>query len=242
MLYPVLSLIALLQLADPVEAALAASEAPNSVRIAFEVELSSDDAIMRYSFDPRRKGRERWKFISAEGEDAYLAEIAATWGAESAPDGRLFPDDLRASLGEDLQIVDAGAAWKLSFRHTPSANDNDTDIWVAERMDATAWLRPDTGRFLRIDYELPSPVRISAGGKLVHYHQTYLLEPDPTYQLSLITSFQIQFEAKSLVRTERRKYAMQTSNIEVFFATPEAEVEFLTARGHRQAGLGRELR
>lgn len=230
MMIDVFSLAALLQLAAPVEAALAASEAPKSARVAFEVELRSDDAVQVYAFDPRLAPDMRWRLIRAEGEDAYLDNVGAAWGAELAPDGRLFPDDLRASLGPAPFVQDVGAAWKVSFRHQPSANDRDFDIWAAEQLDATAWLSPEDGRFLRIDYELPGPVPIPEGGRLMRFEQTYLLEPDPVYALSLITSFRVDLEARGGFRTERRRYVMQTRNIEIFFATEQAEALFLAGQ------------
>lgn len=230
MIFPVLSLALMLQLADPIEAALQASEAPKSVRIAFEVELKSDEAARIFKFDPRVEKGRRWQLIYADGEDAYLDEIGANWGGELAPDGRLFPDDLRASLGEDLTVEDLGAAWKLYFRHTPSGNDGAFDRWAAAQLKATAWLSPDAGRFVRIDYTLPAPVNGPEGGRLLSYNQSYVLEVDPVYQLSLITSFQLSLEARGVFRKERRSYTMQTRNVEVFFATPEAETRFFDAK------------
>ena len=242
MTFATLALFAVLQLADPIRAALQAAEAPKSVRIAFEVELRSETASRLYAFDPRLPQDLRWQLLSAYGEDEYLDDVAAGWAAEAAPDGRLFPDDLRASMGPAPTVLDAGAAWKVSFRHEPSGNDGAIDVWAAERLDATAWLSPETGRFLRIDYELPEPIRIPAGGRLMFYQQTYLLEPDPVYDLSLITSFKVQFEAKSLLRTTRRAFSMRTRNIEVFFATAEAEAQFLEDQSTQQARLDLPVR
>jgi len=235
MLLPLLSLFAFLQLADPIEAALQASDAPKSVRVAFEVELKSDDAVRGFRFDPRLEPEDRWQLIYATGEDNYLDEISAAWGAESAPDGRLFPDDLRESLGDNVVVEDLGAAWKLSFKHAPSRNDGEFDRWAAEQLEATAWLTPETGRFIRIEYALPRPVNIPEGGRLLQYSQSYVLEPDPTYQLSLITSFQLKLEARGVFRKEQRSYGMSTRNVEVFFATPEDEALFFEAKAAQSA-------
>lgn len=229
MILPVLSLFAALQLADPVEAALQATEAPKSVRVAFEVELRSPTAVHVYAFDPRLEGAERWRMVSHAGEDAYLDEVGANWAVEVAPDSRLFPDDLRVSLGINTRPVDVGAAWKLSFKHAPSANDGTFDIWAAENLRATAWLSPEDGRFLRIDYMLPRPVRLPEGGRLMRYDQSYLLEADPVFGFSLITAFSVDLEARGGFRTERRSYSMSARNIEVFFANPEAQAQYIAA-------------
>lgn len=242
MIHAVLSLLAFYQLADPLEAALRASEAPKSLRVAFDVELTSDSAVRVFSFDPRLDENTRWQLTYATGEDGYLDEIAASWGAETAPDGRLFPDDLRASLGSAPDIKNLGAAWKLEFQHRPSANDNEFDVWAAEQLDATAWLSPETGRFLRIEYVLPMPVRGPDGGRLLNYRQSYILDTDPTFGVSLVTSFRLAFEARGAFRRERRSYAMQTRNLEVFFATPEDEARFIANKAIEGNDLGGKSR
>jgi len=238
MIHTCLFLFSILQLTDPVEIALRASEAPKSVRVAFEVELRSDEAVRVFAFDPRLDAAQKWQLQYAQGEDGYLDEIAAAWGAEAAPDGRLFPDDLRASLGTDFLVENLGAAWKLKFEHTPSANDGSFDVWAAEQLEATAWISPESGRFLRIDYELPAPVDGPEGGRLLSYEQSYFLEVDPDYQLSLITSYKLDLVARGVLRKERRQYAMQTRNVEVFFATPEDEARFIAAKSIPTADLG----
>ena len=170
----------------PIDAALDAADTPLTIRAAFDVELKSDTGLRVFSYDPRLPADQAWRLKSAEGEDGYLDELAAHWGAEAAPDGRLLPDDLRASLGRDVKVDVLGDAWRLGFEHVPSANDEALDLWVGARVDATAWLSPELGQFLRIDYHLPKPVRGPEGGRILTYEQSYFLEPDPVYNLSLI--------------------------------------------------------
>lgn len=237
MIHTCLLLLSILQLTDPVEVALRASEAPKSVRVAFEVELRSDEAVRIFAYDPRLEGDRKWQLEHAWGEDGYLDEIGAAWGAEEAPDGRLFPDDLRASLGADFRVEDLGAAWRLHYQHTPSANDGSFDVWAAEQLEATAWISPENGRFLRIDYELPAPVNGPEGGRLLSYDQSYFLEADPVFELSLITSYKLDFVAQGILRKERRSYAMQTRNVEVFFASPEDEARFIAEKNASDADL-----
>lgn len=221
----------------PVDAALRATEAPETLRAAFTVRLVSDRATREFLYDPRFEEGTRWQPVSARGEDDDLDEAAASWGAEAAPDGRLFPDDLRPSIGQRVNISDFGTAWRVSFRHKPSLNDTELDVWFADRVDASAWLDPVSGRFLRLDYDLPSPVRGPEGGRLTRFEQTYLLETEPEWGLSYVASYAVSLEAKGGFRTIRRHYTATVTSIEVFFANEQAEADFEAWR-HSATGPG----
>jgi len=236
-----LILASLLPLISPIDAALEAADTPISIRAAFEVELKSDTGLRVFLYDPRLPEGETWQLKSAEGEDGYLDELAAHWGAEPAPDGRLLPDDLRASLGDDVTVDDLGAAWRLKFEHTPSANDEALDLWVGARVDATAWLSPENGQFLRIDYHLPRPVRDPEGGRILTYDQSYYLEPDPVYNLTMITAFSLSFSARAAFQTVRQSYSMRVLELEVFFATPEDEAAYLAGQTQTRIGGRAEI-
>ena len=127
----------------PVDTALRATEAPDTLRAAFTVKLVSDRAMREFRYDPRLAEGQRWQPVSATGEDDDLDEAAASWGAEAAPDGRLFPDDLRPSLGQFVNVSDFGSAWRVSFRHKPSLNDSELDVWFADRVDQTYLLESE---------------------------------------------------------------------------------------------------
>ena len=89
---------------------LRATEAPESLRAAFTVEMTSsqsDAAPIRSTRASRTAAVGAW-LLQRQGEDADLDQAAAAWGAEIAPDGRLFPDDLRASFGETVHVDDLG--------------------------------------------------------------------------------------------------------------------------------------
>lgn len=224
---------ALLQLtfaAGPMDAALKATEAPPTLRAAFTVELVSHDAKRTYRFDPRLEPAERWQLLTASGEDSALDDAGAAWGAEVAPDGRLFPDDLRASLGERVQVDDLGAGWRLRFRHTPSENDTELDVWATQRLQAIAWLEPEMGRFMRIDYRLPKPVRGPNGGRLTKFEQTYLLETEPVWDLTYVSRYQLNFVAQGGFRTLRQSYEATVTEASFFFATEEARQDYVTAQ------------
>lgn len=214
----------------PVDDALRATEAPETFRAAFTVRLKSDKAVRAFHYDPRLEPAKRWKLTEASGEDDDLDEVVASWASEPAPDGRLFPDDLRPSLGTRVEVSNLGAAWRVAFRHLPSLNDSDLDIWFAEQVDAEAWLDPEIGRFLRLDYDLKRPVRGPDGGRLTAFAQTYLLECEPEWGLSYISSYTMSLEAKGGFRTVRRDYTATITSIDFFFSSPEAEAEFVAAQ------------
>ncbi|HPF22047.1 MAG TPA: hypothetical protein PK417_01135 [Hyphomonas sp.] len=206
--------------------ALQATEAPTTLRAAFTVELQSSSARRVYRFDPREKGTKRWQVLDWQGDDEELEAVAAAWAAEAAPDGRLFPDDLRASLGPQVLVDDMGPAWKLSFHHRPSVNDGEYDIWAAERLQATAWLDPVGERFLRIDYTLPQPVAGPEGGTLTRYDQSYFIRTEPRWGMSYVSGFSIDLQARAAFRTIARRYSANIVNAEFFFASDEAQRAF----------------
>lgn len=214
----------------PLDAALRASEAPKTLRAAFTAEVRRGEAVRVVRFDPRDRPGERWQVETARGEDSELDDIVAHWGAEPAPDGRLFPDDLRASLSETVEADDLGAAWRVRFRHQPSLNDGELDVWASQTLAATAWLDPIAERFIRIDHILPRPVRGPEGGRLMRWEQTHFLETEPSYGLSFVSGFVIDFEARGGFRTIRRRYSMKIRSAEFFFASAADERRFLNNR------------
>lgn len=214
----------------PMDSALQATEAPNTLRAAFTVELRSDAARRVYHFDPREKGDKRWQVIDWQGDDDELEAVGAAWAAEAAPDGRLFPDDLRASLGPQVQVDDKGWAWKMSFHHTPSSNDGEYDVWAASRLAATAWLDPVGERFLRIDYTLPHPVAGPEGGTLVRYDQSWFLRTEPHWGMSYVSGFSIDLEARAAFRTIHRRYSANIVKADFFFASKQAQDAFEASR------------
>jgi hypothetical protein len=221
----------------PMDAAVRATEAPDTFRAAFTVEMFSDTAVRTYTFDPRLPTGERWALVFAEGEDSALDDAGAAWGAEAAPDGRLFPDDLRASLGETVEVEDLGGGWRLGFEHAPSANDSALDIWATQRLRASAWLEPVQGRFLRIDYTLPKSVAGPRGGKLTRFEQSYLLDIEPEWGMSYVSQFKLEFEAKAAFRTMRQSYTAIISDATFFFASSAAEDQFVQTRGSTKTQL-----
>jgi len=211
----------------PMDQALRATEAPPTLRAAFTVELSSTKAVRVYTFDPRLAPDARWRLVSAQGEDGALDEAGAAWGAELAPDGRLFPDDLRASLGQIVEAQDLGSAWRVRFDHMPSDNDTELDTWAVGQLQAVAWLEPMNGAFLRLDYTLPAPVRGPDGGRLTRFEQSYLLEREPEWGMTYVSQYSLSFEAKAAFKTIRRDYRANVTEATFFFSSRGAETEFV---------------
>ncbi|MBK8196933.1 MAG: hypothetical protein IPK75_01090 [Acidobacteria bacterium] len=210
----------------PMHAALEATEAPETLRAAFTVELASNSARQTYYFDPRLAAGARWVLVSRYGNDPELDRVAADWAAELAPDSRLFPDDLRASLGPSVDVNTDGDAWRLSFRHHPNYNDTEFDVWAAERLKATAWLDPVGERFQRIDYTLPKPVKGPSGGKLTRYDQSYELKTEPHWGFSYVSGFTVDLEARAAFKKIERRLEARVTDVTFFFASPSAEAEF----------------
>lgn len=214
----------------PMDAALEATEAPETFRAAFTVELRSQSARHVYAYDPRLPKVERWQVVAREGYDEELDAVAANWASEAAPDGRLFPDDLRACLGQTVQVNTEGHAWRVGFRHHPNYNDNEFDRWAAERLQANALLDPVGERFLQIDYTLPRAVNGPQGGKLTKYNQSYILSTEPRWGFSYVSGFTIDLEARAAFKRITRTYQAEVKDVQFFFASDEAEKLYLASR------------
>ncbi|ABI77346.1 hypothetical protein HNE_2727 [Hyphomonas neptunium ATCC 15444] len=227
LLHVILASLSMATGTGPMDAALEATEAPDTLRAAFTVELRSQTARHVYSFDPRDPKGARWKLLMREGHDEELDAVAANWASEPAPDGRLFPDDLRACLGQTVQVNTEGHAWRVGFRHHPNYNDNEFDRWAAERLQANALLDPVGERFLQIDYTLPKAVNVPNGGKLTRYNQTYILSTEPRWGFSYVSGFAIDLEARAAFKRITRSYQAEVTDVQFFFASPEAERAFL---------------
>lgn len=221
----------------PLRDALKAAEAPDTLRAAFTVELKTQDALRIYRFDPRLSGDQRWTLLKVAGEDDELDQLGVDWGAEAAPDGRLFADDLRASMSDTVEAETFGEAWRIRFSHQPSFDDSALDIWAAEHLTASAWVDIESARFLRLDYVLPKPVSGPRGVQLLSYAQSYFLDSEPVYGLSYVSAISLKLEARAAFRRIHRDYEVRVLTAEFFFASVADEAAFLDARRNSvQAG------
>ncbi len=214
----------------PMHAALEATEAPDTLRAAFTVELISNSARHTYLYDPRLPAGARWVVIARQGSDRELEQVAAAWADEPAPDGRLFPDDLRESLGPSVDVNPDGDNWRVGFRHHPNYNDTEFDVWAAERLQATAWLDPVGERFQRIDYTLPKPVKGPSGGRLTRYDQSYLLKTEPRWGFSYVSGFTVDLEARAAFKRIERRFEARVTDVYFFFASTDAEAAYDSRR------------
>ncbi len=226
--------LSLLSDSGPLAKALDATEAPNTFRAAFTVELKSDSATRLYGFDPRRPKDQRWQLLDARGEDAELDMAGDAWGAEAAPDGRLFPSRLRASLGPSISVDELGGAWRLHFKHHPSANDSEFDLMAAEHLMATAWVDPYGERFLRLDYALPQPISMPDGGTLNRYTQSYFLKAEPRWGFSYVSGYSVNLQGQRSFVRQSRRYSATVTQAEFFFANAAAQAEFENGRAPQE--------
>ena len=222
--------LSLLSDSGPLAKALDATEAPNTFRAAFTVELKSETATRLYAFDPRRPKAERWQLLDAAGSDAELDLAGDAWGQEQAPDGRLFPSRLRASLGPQISVDELGGAWRLHFKHHPAASDDEFDVFAAQHLMATAWVDPFGERFLRLDYALPEPVSIPDGGKLNRYTQSYFLKAEPRWGFSYVSGYSVNLEGQRSFVSLTRRYSATVTQAEFFFANAAAQAEYENRR------------
>lgn len=215
----------------PVGEALEALEAPETLRAAFTVRLESDWAERVYSFDPRLPEAERWQVVSGEGDDDDLDRIAAAWGGAEAPDQRLFLRSLAGGVGKQVDVSDLGKAWRMQFDHIPRAMTYGVlDAEPTTPIEAELWLKPGMRRFMRFDFSLPQPVTTPDGVRLEEFRQSYLLETEPVWGLSYVSSIAVSLEAEGRYREVDHDYTAQIVSIEFFFTSPEAEALFEVQR------------
>ncbi|MCI4644753.1 MAG: hypothetical protein MRY64_08235, partial [Hyphomonadaceae bacterium] len=186
-----------------------------------------------YHFDPRLVEAERWQLVAEQGENDELDVVGAEWGAEAAPDGRLFPDDLSASFSGQVEAEDLGGAWRVRFDHRPTLNDSEFDAWAAQHLNATLWIDPASDRFLRLDHDLPDPVQGPRGVRLMRYSQSHYLATDPVYGLSYVSGLTVELEARAAMRTVHRAYSARILDVELFFASAADQAAFQKSRLRR---------
>ena len=143
---------------------------------------------------------------SPAGEDADLDQAAAAWGAEAGagwtPVSRMICAPV---LARPVFVDDMGPAWRLKFHHAPSANDNALDVWATQRLQAEAWMEPMDGRFMRIDYTLPRPVRGPKGGRLTRFEQSLSARNRAGMGPHLCLAIRAQFRSQGSVSAQSAK-------------------------------------
>ena len=224
----------------PLDTALARSEPPTSMRAAFTAELTNGRAFREVRFDPRfSDGSQKWQVLSSEGDSQELDRAVREWGAESAPDGWLFPDDLRDSMGGIVDAQDLGSAWKIQFQHTPTENDGPLDIWAADHLVGYAWLEPVNQDILRVEYVALKPFSAPGGGTVEAYDHAYVLQRDPEYDITFVSAYTIDVQGKFLSTPMERSYRARITSVEFFFSSAVEEALFLSRqKKHMQEPVG----
>lgn len=220
---------------DPLDTALTRAEPPLSLRAAFTVEMTDGEAYRQVHFDPR-DADQPWQVIVSEGKSRELDTAVSEWGEGIAPDGWLFADDLRASMGRIVDAEDMGAAWRIQFQHLPSDNDGPLDIWAARHLAGSAWLEPVGGYFLRIDYESFEPFNGPQGGKIDSYKHSYILQQDSEYGISYVTAYKVDIEGQYLGERIDRSYRVRISDVDFFFSSTAEEALFRSQQLKKERG------
>ncbi len=215
---------------DPLDSALVRTEPPPSLRAAFTVELTDGEAFREIRFDPRDPEDEAWQVVEATGQSRELDFAVEEWGAEDDPDGWLFADDLRASLGNIVDAIDAGAAWQIQFQHQLSGNDGPLDAWAAEHLAGSAWLEPVNAQFLRIDYSAMEPFSGPNGGRIEAYNHTYLLQQDPEYDITFVAAYKVDVRGQFLNTSLDRAYRVRVTDVDFFFSSAAEEALYWSRR------------
>ena len=82
-------------------------------------------------------------------------------------------------------------------------------------------MEPINGRFLRIDYTLPRPVRGPKGGRLTKFESILSARNRAGMGTHLyVSQFELNFEAKAAFRTIRQNYKAVITEATFFFASP----------------------
>lgn len=220
---------------DPLDTALARTEPPISLRAAFTVELTDGEAYREIRYDPRLI-EAPWQVITSEGKSHELDLAVEEWGSDVSPDGWLFADDLRASMGRIVEAEDMGAAWLVHFQHQLSENDGPLDAWAAEHLAGSAWLEPVGGYFLRIDYDSFEAFDGPKGGQIESYSQNYLFRQDPEYGISYIWAYEVDMKGSYLGERIDRSYRMQVTDVKFFFASTREEALYRSRRMQEERG------
>ena len=224
----------------PLDPALVRTEPPTSLRAAFTVELTDGEAFREVQFDPRISDPGgKWVVLTSEGDSEELDKVVKEWGGEIAPDGWLFPDDLRASMGRIVEAEDTGALWKVEFEHQPSDNDGPMDIWASDHLIGYAWLDPINHQFVRVEYEALEPFDAPTAGRVDSYSHAYILHDDPRYGISFVSAYMIDVKGTLLNETIERSYRARITDVDFFFSSPVEEALFLSRqRGNDPAAIG----
>jgi hypothetical protein len=201
----------------PLESALKAAEAPVSLRAAFTATLSTETGEAVVRFDPRKPGYERWAILKGTTSPDLILAVNE-WMQEPAPDGRLFPDDLRPSIGGELDWRAIDGWWVASFRPKQSANDGEFDSWIASHLYGRAWIDPETNALSRIAYWAPRPFDAPDEGRVETLDQAWDFAYAPEFGASYAVSWRIRAEGSTALQPMRRSMTVTLSDIVLFDA------------------------
>lgn len=218
----------------PVSEALAATDAPKTLRAAFTLEVSTTEAKRVVRFDPRLTGPAMWQVENLGGKSEALDTIVMSWTENTSADAILFPDNVRERLGGFVELRDAGAAWFVDFQPLEVAGDTDFDLQTRAHLKGRIWLDPVSERFVRVDYQSVGRFQVKGLGRIDRLSQSYVFNQEPELGLTYITAFELTFTGGRGPITRSETISARLLDVEFVFSSPEA----MAAWESRRSGTG----
>ena len=214
----------------PLDEVLRATDAPNTLRAAFTLEVTSETATRIIVYDSRMPTGQDWSVTGRGGENEMLDLVIDGWRRDDSPDAMLFPDGLRARLGAEVEARDLGGAWEIGFLPALTARDTAIDVAASERLAGRLWLDPHGKRIVRLEFEADRPFDVEGLGRVTELSQTYVLAQDERYDASFVTAFRLSFEGQRWAVSRGQTIEARLLDVELFFASPDAERQWLASR------------
>jgi hypothetical protein len=140
-----------------------------------------------------------------------------------APDARLLPDILAARLAGGSVGVNPPGEVRVTF-DAPTEQGEGLGAWLPSRLAGTALMPPGAAAFSAVNLRADGP--FDAGPARVSvFDQTYGLEVDALFDISLIRRFDLRAMARLGLGSVERRLSVDVLEVEPFFATRgEAEL------------------
>ena len=206
------------QMPSALDDAIAASEPPPTLRIAFLGRLQTQTAWRDIHYDARRPRGDRFSILRGEGEDAELDAIVQDWSADAAPDGRLWADQLRSRLAKGGRATRQDGRMTAWFAPATTVGDAPLDTWMASHLSGRLTLDEDARFVEQIQFTAERAIDLG-GARVTEFAQVYDLDIAPIYDVAFVRRFTLQGEGWSGWRTEARVLRFELLEADFHMAT-----------------------